>query len=114
MLLSVKSIARISVKVAMIEAGNGQRRDDDRADVPDEEHHDQRREQAAPEQVLLERRDRRVDEARVVGVDRQRDVRRQRLADRASFCLTAFGDLDGVLARRAPDVELHAPGCRRP
>ena len=86
MLLSVKSMARINVNVAMIEAGMATDGDDDRAQVPDEEEHDQRREQAAPDQVLLERRDRGVDEPGVVGGDRERDVGRQRLTNGRRAC----------------------------
>jgi hypothetical protein len=67
MLFSVKSMPRISVNVAMIEPGMASAEMIDGADVADEEQHDERRQQAAPQQVLLERLDGRVDEPRVVG-----------------------------------------------
>ena len=57
--------------------------------------------------MLFKRRDRRVDEARVVAGHRQDDARRQRFADRVQLPLHAFDDVDRVLAGGATDVELH-------
>ena len=84
-----------------------ERRDDDGADVADEEHHHDRREQRAEQQVFFERRDRVVDEARIVADDRDLDRRRQRPLDQIEPIANAFDDGDGVLAHRAPDVEHH-------
>ena len=106
MLFSVKSMARISVNVAMIDAG-----------IASDEMMTARMlrmknmttsggQQAAPEQVLFERGDRRVDEPRVVAHHGQRDVFRQRLADRDEPRLDGVGHPDRVLARGAPHIEL--------
>ena len=107
MLFSVNPMMFISVNDEMIDAGIASAEMIDRADVPDEEHHDDRGEQRAEDQVLLERRDRRVDEPRVVADDGDLDRRRQRPLDRRELGADAFDDRDGVLAHRAADVEHH-------
>ena len=66
MLLSVKSIARISVNVAMIDAGMASAEMITARMFRMKNITTSGGEQAAPQQVLLERRDRRVDEPRVV------------------------------------------------
>ena len=78
----------ISVNDEMIEAGIASDEMMHGADIADEEHHDDRREQRAEDQVLFERGNRRVDEARVVADDRDLDLRRQRALDRASVART--------------------------
>ena len=107
MLFSVKSMAAHQRERRDDRRRNRERRDDHGPDVPDEEHDDERREQAAPQQVFLERFDRRVDEAGIVRIDGQRDAARQRLPHAVQFLLHRLGHLDRVLARRAPDIELH-------
>ncbi len=86
---------------------DGQRRDDDGPDVPDEEHDDRGRQEAAPQQVLFEGRDRRVNEPGIVAADRQVHALRQPGPDRGELCLDRVGDLDGVFAGGPPDVELN-------
>ena len=105
MLFSVKPITRISVKVAMIDAGMASDAMIDRAQVADEEHHDDRREQAAEDQVLLERCDRGVDELRVVAGDGEGDGFRQRALNLRQALPDALDHGDRVLAHRAADVE---------
>ena len=97
----------ISVNDEMIDAGMASAEMMHGADVADEEHHDDRGEQRAEDQVLLERRDRRVDEPRVVADDGELTACRQRALDRRQLRAHAFDDRDRVLAHRAADVEHH-------
>ena len=90
MLFSVKSIARISVKVAMIEAGIASAEISTARTFRMKNITTSDGEQAAPEQMLFERRDRRVDEPRVVACSRSACTPRGSVwRTGASFCLTA-------------------------
>jgi hypothetical protein len=97
----------ISVNEEMIE-------DDDGSDVPDEEHHDDRGEERAEDQVFLEGRDRRVDEARVVANDRNRDAGGERALDRVEPGTDAFDHGHRVLAHGAANVEHDGGGLAKP
>ena len=82
-----------------------QRRDDDRTDVPDEEHHDDRGEQCAEDEVFLERRNRGVDELRVVANDSDFHRRRERPLNVPEGGAYALDHGNRVLSHRPADVE---------
>jgi hypothetical protein len=94
-----------------------QRRDDDDPEVPDERHDHEAGEEAAEQQVLLERRDRRVDELRVVARDGDLHFRRQRPAQAVELGADRLDHLHGVLPRLPPHVHqeraLAVEECRR-
>ena len=95
----------------MIDAGNRQRRDDDRADVPDEHHDHDAGEQAAEQQVLFERGDRRVDELRVVADDRTLTPAAAFARSSSSFAWTPSmtATVFSPIARRMSSITAGAP-----
>ena len=106
MLFSVKSIARISVKVAMIEAEMASAKINTARTLRMKAGDDERGQQTAPEQVLFERRDRGVDEARssVVVVSRTPRGNVWRMVARRAFTTSVTRMVNQT---RAPHIE----GC---
>ena len=115
MLFSVKSMTRISVNVAMIDAGIASAEMITARMLRMKNITTMRGEQAAPEQVLFERGDRRVDEPRVVADDGQRRPPAAASGGSvSSFALDALDDLDRVLARSRAGRRACTAGRRRP